>query len=254
MQINGLLSLTHMNVNLTGTQSCDTCPIRERAVCAMCDDTELKVLERIKSYKSIPAGGAIARAGDEMRFLSSIVHGAATMSRTLEDGRRQTVGLLLPSDFIGRPGRSVAQFDIEAVTDVLLCRFERAPFERVMAETPHVTQQLLAMTLDELDASRDWAVVLGRLTAREKVAAFLATLARRGAGNQGPTGLVYDLPVTREAMADHLGLTIETTSRQIGALKRDGIIALEGNRRVKVPDLNLLLAEAGDDSDGGLLV
>lgn len=117
-----------------------------------------------------------------------------------------------------------------------------------------MTNRLLEMTLDELDASREWAVVLGRLTAREKVAAFLSSLARRSSNGKRSVGLTFDLPMTREAMADHLGLTIETTSRQIGALKRDGIIALDGNRRVKVPDMHLLMAEAGDDSDGGLLV
>lgn len=234
--------------------SCKTCPIRERAVCALCDAEELAELERIKSYKSFPPGAAIIRAGDEMIHLASIVTGAATMSRTLEDGRRQTVGLLLPSDFIGRPHRIEAQFDIETVTEVTLCRFERVPFERIVEKTPHVTNRLLEMTLDELDASREWAVVLGRLTAREKVAAFLSSLARRSSNGKRSVGLTFDLPMTREAMADHLGLTIETTSRQIGALKRDGIIALDGNRRVKVPDMHLLMAEAGDDSDGGLLV
>ena len=235
--------------------SCGSCPIRHRAVCALCDARELAELERIKSYKTYPAGSAIIRAGDEMSHLSSIVSGAATLSRTLEDGRRQTVGLLLPSDFIGRPGRATARFDVEAVTEITLCRFERKRFERLVEKTPHIANRLLTMTLDELDASREWAVVLGRLTAREKVAAFLSTLARRSIGaRDGPSGLAFDLPMTREAMADHLGLTIETTSRQIGALKRDGVIALEGSRRVKVPDMQHLLAEAGDDGDGGLLV
>lgn len=243
-----------MKVDPHTETSCETCPIRDRAVCALCSSAELAQLDKIKSYKSFPAGATIIRAGDEMMHLSSIVVGAATMSRTLEDGRRQTVGLLLPSDFIGRPGRREAQFDVETVTEVTLCRFERAAFEKLVERTPHITNRLLAMTLDELDASREWAVVLGRLTAREKVAAFLSSLARRSAAGQGDTGLAFNLPMTREAMADHLGLTIETTSRQIGALKRDGIIALDGNRRVKVPDLHLLMAEAGDDSDGGLLV
>lgn len=238
----------HINV------SCADCPIRHKAVCSLCDAEELEALERIKSYKTYPAHSHIVSAGDTIRHLSSIVTGAATMSRTLEDGRRQTVGLILPSDFIGRPGRDVAHFDVETVTETTVCRFERTAFERIVANTPHVANRLLEMTLDELDAARDWAVVLGRLTAREKVASFLATLARRTAGARSPNGIAFDLPMTREAMADYLGLTIETTSRQIGALKRDGIIALEGNRRVKVPDLHLLIAETGDDSDGGLLV
>jgi len=254
MQINCSRNLSVMTAPERIRVSCGDCPIRHRAVCALCDADELATLERIKSYRSFAPGTTIAMAGDDMRHLSSIVKGAATMSRTLEDGRRQTVGLLLPSDFIGRPGREVSPFDVEALTEVTLCRFERQTFERMVLSTPHIATRLLDMTLDELDAARDWAVVLGRLTAREKVAAFLASIARRMAGSQGQTGLLVDLPMTREAMADHLGLTIETTSRQIGALKRDGVIALEGNRRIRVPDLRLLMAEAGDDSDGGLLV
>ena len=66
--------------------------------------------------------------------------------------------------------------------------------------------------------------------------------------------IVFDLPLTREAMADYLGLTLETVSRQISALKRDGVIHLEGKRHITVPDMGRLMEEAGDDSDGGLLV
>jgi CRP/FNR family transcriptional regulator len=100
-------------------------------------------------------------------------------------------------------------------------------------------------------------LLLGRKTAREKIASLMAILARRDAtlklrGTQGP--LTFDLPLTREAMADYLGLTLETVSRQISALKRDGVIVLEGKRHITVPDFGRLLDEAGDDSDGGFLV
>ncbi|MEO1780129.1 MAG: helix-turn-helix domain-containing protein, partial [Pseudomonadota bacterium] len=63
----------------------------------------------------------------------------------------------------------------------------------------------------------------------------------------------FDLPLTREAMADYLGLTLETVSRQISALKREGIIVLQGKRSILVPDIDALMEEAGDDSDGGML-
>jgi len=67
------------------------------------------------------------------------------------------------------------------------------------------------------------------------------------------TALRFDLPLTREQMADYLGLTIETVSRQVSALKRDGLIKLEGTRQVTVPDMRRLLEETGDDSDGGMV-
>lgn len=231
---------------------CDTCPIRYRAVCALCEPDELALLDSIKSYREVPAGTPIVDAGEPMSHVASVVTGVATLSRTLEDGRRQTVGLMLPSDFIGRPGRDRSPFDVVAATDVLLCRFERAAFDRVLASTPHVATRLLEMTLDELDAARDWAVVLGRMTAREKVSAFFLTLSRRLGKAEGH-GVRFTLPLTREAMADHLGLTLETASRQVSALRRDGVLVTEGRAQVHVPDLSRLSDEAGEDSYGGFL-
>ncbi len=239
------------------SQSCGDCPIRHRAVCARCDADELAELERIKYYRSFEAGQTLIWSGDQMDFVASVVTGIATLTQTMEDGRRQMVGLLLPSDFVGRPGRATAPYDVTATTDLLMCCFRKKPFEDMMARTPHIAQRLLEMTLDELDAAREWMLLLGRKTAREKIASLLAILARRDAtlklkGSRGP--LTFDVPLTREAMADYLGLTLETVSRQVSALKRDGVIELEGKRHVTVPDFGRLLEETGDDSDGGLLV
>lgn len=236
-------------------QECSDCPIRHRAVCARCEPDELTRLEEMKFYRSYEAGQTVAWAGDQMDFVASVVSGAATLTQTMEDGRRQMVGLLLPSDFVGRPGRSGASYDVVAVTDLVMCCFRKKPFEQMMVTTPHVAERLLEMTLDELDAAREWMLVLGRKTAREKIASLLAIFARRDAvlGPVHTRSVQFDLPLTREAMADYLGLTLETVSRQISALKREGIIVLQGKRSILVPDIDVLMEEAGDDSDGGLL-
>jgi CRP/FNR family transcriptional regulator len=191
-----------------------------------------------------------------MEFVGSVVRGVASLTQAMEDGRTQMVGLLLPSDFVGRPGRDSAAYDVVATTDLVMCCFRKKPFEDMMLRTPHIAQRLLEMTLDELDAAREWMLVLGRKTAREKIASLLSIIARRDAtlnlaGVEGP--LEFDLPLTREAMADYLGLTLETVSRQVNALKRDGVIDLVGKRHVIVPDFDRLSEEAGDDSDGGML-
>lgn len=245
-------------VKSTPVFACSSCPIRHSAVCAECDEDELEQLSNIKSYRSFDAGAPLASEGETLEYFSSIVAGCATMSRTLEDGRRQTVGLLLPSDYIGRPGRRQSAFDVEALTDVTVCRFERTAFEKLLRDTPHVATRLLTMTLDELDAARDWTVVLGRMTAREKVAAFLVNLARRQTVTtpEDPTGrsMMLHLPLSREAMSDHLGMTIETTSRQMTALRKDGLIEMVSNRDIRIPDFGSLAIEAGDDGDGGMIV
>lgn len=147
---------------------CGDCPIRHRAVCARCDDDELVQLEKIKYYRSYQSGQTIIWSGDRMDFVASVVTGIATLTQTMEDGRRQMVGLLLPSDFVGRPGRAVAAYDVTATTDVLMCCFRSKPFEEMMLKTPHVAQRLLEMTLDELDAAREWMLLLGRKTARRR--------------------------------------------------------------------------------------
>ena len=237
-------------------EQCSECPIRHRAVCARCETDELEKLESIKYYKSYEAGQTIVWAGDKMDFVASVVHGVAALTQTMEDGRRQMVGLLLPSDFLGRPTRESVAYDVTATTDLQLCCFRRTPFMEMMSETPHIAQRLLEMTLDELDAARDWMLLLGRKTAREKIASFLSIIARRDSTYSGTRGIgevEFDLPLTREAMADYLGLTLETVSRQMSGLKRDGVIRLEGKRHVVVPDFEILLDETGDDADGGIL-
>jgi CRP/FNR family transcriptional regulator len=240
------------------TVKCSDCPIRHRAVCARCDTEELLRLEKMKSYRTFPAGTEILWRGEPLEYVASVVSGVASLSKTLEDGRTQMVGLLLPSDFIGRPGRNRIEFDVTATTDVTLCCFARTPFEALVLDTPHVAQRLMELALDELDAARDWMLLLGRKTAREKIATFLDMLARRsqmtmteGAGMAN--GAALYLPMTRDQIANYLGLTLETVSRQFSAFKREGIIDVPDRRRVLVISLDRLQIATGDDADGGVV-
>ena len=232
---------------------CGTCPIRHRAICARCDEDELSLLEGMKSYITYEAGQPIIWRGDDLTHFSSVVSGIASLSRTLEDGRTQMVGLLLPSDFIGRPGREMVEFDVTAVTEVTLCRFKRKPFEELVERVPHISQRMLEMALDELNAAREWMVLLGRKTAREKIATFIEMIVRR---DTIPTNRIQEhtLPLTREEIANFLGLTLETISRQLSAMKRDGVIDFVDRRRFRIKDMNALHLASGDDADGGMII
>lgn len=240
-----------MNVVFKERVQCSQCPIRHRAICARCDDDELKILEDIKVYRNFEAGQPIAWRGDELAHFSSVVQGIATLTKTMEDGRTQMVGLLLPSDFIGRPGRTHVEFDVTATSDVTLCCFKRQPFEALIESTPHIAHRLLEMALDELDAARDWMVLLGRKTAREKIATFIEMLARRNRV-EGLEAQAIHLPLTREEIANFLGLTLETVSRQMSKLKKDGIISVPDRKSFLVLDLAALHDASGDDADGGV--
>ncbi|MCK0167711.1 Crp/Fnr family transcriptional regulator [Jannaschia sp. S6380] len=231
---------------------CSACPIRHRAVCAQCEPDELSVLNDIKTYRSWKAGETVVMEGEPLDFAASVVQGCATLTRSMEDGRTQMVGLLLPSDFLGRPGRDRTAYQVTAATDLTLCMFRRSAFEALLRDTPHVADRLLEMALDELDAAREWMLLLGRKTAREKVATFLLMILRRATLDGGPARA--ELPITRDAMATYLGLTIETVSRQMTALRRDGVIATDGLRGISTADPGLLAEAAGEDADGAPIV
>jgi len=215
-----------MTIVFNEREQCASCPIRHRAICARCDDAELVQLEKIKSYKTFTAGQPIIWRGDELVTFASVVIGIASLSRTMEDGRTQMVGLLLPSDFIGRPGREIVEFDVTAVTEVTLCQFQRKPFEALVEEVPHISQRMMEMALDELNAAREWMVLLGRKTAREKIATFLEMIVRR---STMPSHAVkqYTLPL---------------------------IVEFEGRRNFMIKDFAALQAASGDDADGGMIV
>ncbi len=242
-----------MNFVFNERDGCSKCPIRHRAVCARCDEDELAILEGMKSYRTFEQGETIIWRGDDLHHISSVVAGSASLSRTLEDGRTQVVGLLLPSDFIGSPGRKAVEFDVTAITDVTLCRFERKAFERLVSDVPHISQRVMEMALDELSAAREWMVLLGRKTAREKIATFIEMVVRRDTApiHQDQH---HTLPFTREEIANFLGLTLETVSRQLSLLKKDGVLAFVGRREFTILDLAALRDATGDDADGSVIV
>lgn len=225
---------------------CGACAIRDRAICAYCGPDELEKLDAIKSYRAFKKGAEIVKAGEETPFVASIVNGVVARSRTLVDGRRQMVALQFPSDFIGGPSRRIATCDAVAASEVLLCQFDRAAFERLLQETPELKDRLLELTFNDLDTAQEWLTLLGQKTAREKVATFLLMITRRSPPPQPGDRVTADLPITRSEIGEYLGLTIETVSRQLSKLKSSGLIDFESTRRFSVPDVAALAAEAGD--------
>ncbi|MEM7505771.1 MAG: helix-turn-helix domain-containing protein [Pseudomonadota bacterium] len=238
---------------------CSDCPIRNRAVCSYSTPNELAELDKIKFYRDFDPGQEIVGEGEMTQSLGSIVEGVVALHKVMEDGRRQMVGLLFPSDFLGRPLRPSAPYDAVAITQVRMCLFHRSQFEEMLSQQQTLERRLLEMMLDELDAAREWMLLLGRKTARERLASFLMILARRAAAMEQKAmsdGLTFALPLTREAIAEYLGITIETVSRQFSSLRKEGIIALDNLRTVRVLRLAELYEITHDDpadfGDGAL--
>jgi CRP/FNR family transcriptional regulator len=233
-------------------RNCDQCLVRHRALCSAAGTDAVAELNRIAHIRSFPAGSTIISAGDRVPFVGNVLSGVVKLTRVMADGRLQIVGLLFASDFVGRAFGEHWSFSAEAATDVELCTFERKAFERLIADFPELEHQLLVATLDELDAARDWMLLLGCKSAEEKIASFLMFIARRAAigsnCNEPHSDIVeFELPVNRSDMAAYLGTTVETVSRQITRLKTANVIRLTDMHHFVVPDMERLAEIAAID-------
>lgn len=229
--------------------SCETCAVRHRALCAALSNEELTRLNRIARHRHLAAGQIIFTDQEPPDFFGNIIDGVVKLTKTLADGRQQIVALQFPSEFLGRPYRLHNPYFAEAATKVTLCTYPKDQFERFLHEWPGLEHKLLEHTLSELDAAHEWMLLLGRKTALEKVASLLFHVARRfqGVGCQSLDGMnfaTFQLPLSRADIADYLGLTIETVSRQITLLKTRGVILVDGGRAITVPDMAKLEALA----------
>jgi len=226
---------------------CQACEARHRGVCGALDPNQLVTLAKASSKQTIEAGAELVGDTETVDHYSNVLAGVVKLTKTLSDGRQQIVGLQFAPDFLGRPFKSESAVNAEAATDVSLCSFPKGAIERMMRESPGLENRLLRQTLKELDEARDWMVTLGRKTAAEKVASFLLLIANHIDPSSGDEGraTTFDLPLTRAAIADFLGLTIETVSRQLSKLRAEGVISIENNRHVSVARRDRLEARAG---------
>lgn len=230
--------------------ACDTCLVRNRAICSSLDGEELKALNNIGRRRMLAPGESLMWEGEDSVLVANVIEGVLKLSTGTEDGREQIVGVVYPSDFIGRPFGSTSGHGVTALTDARVCVFSRKDFDTFAREHPSLEHKLLQRTLAELDRTRRWMLLLGRKSAGEKVASFLLEMSERlvqpGCVDAPDMPLRrFALPFSRQQVADVLGLTIETVSRQFTRLKADGIIDLPSRREVVILDRASLAAEAG---------
>lgn len=231
-------------LQIADVDPCGACGARPLGVCADLDGHELQSMACASVTVMAQPGEALFLEGDANPFVFNVVEGAVKLYRLLPDGRRQITGFLFKGDFLGLGGRATAAFTAEALTPLSACRFRRTDFERLLEELPALEHRLVAMAGDELMAAQEQIVLLGRKTAKERIASFLVRLAARMEQLGEAKGVVH-LPMTRLDIADYLGLTIETVSRVFTQLKTTGLIRLQANNEVLLlkPDALEALAD-----------
>ena len=224
---------------------CQACAIRNRAICADLNEQEIGLLNNIGRRRRLSAGEQLLWEGDEAILVANVIEGVLKLSSQTMDGKEQILGLVYPSDFLGRPFGQTTPYGVEALTDAHVCVFERKDFDRFASEHPKLQHKLLERTLTELDRTRRWMLLLGRMSAEQKLACFLMEMSDRmtpaasaGLRPEGP--ITVPLPLSRQQIADVLGLTIETVSRQFTRMKKEGLIDLPSRREVVILEPDLL--------------
>lgn len=183
---------------------------------------------------SVPAGRTIIIEGDPIDHYYRIVSGSVRLYKSVADGRRQIIDFLGPNECFGLTSHLAHAFSAEAISDVVMIRCSKRRLQDTLEERPELTSQLFHLACAELDLAQQRMLLLGRKSADERLASFLVDLAKR----QDAARL--QLPMSRQDIADYLGLTIETVSRLFSRFKRTGLIDLPDRHGVILKDRDRL--------------
>jgi CRP/FNR family nitrogen fixation transcriptional regulator len=171
----------------------------------------------------------IFAGGDAVEHLYRVVSGVVRACKFLSDGRRQIESFYVAGDVFGLEAGMEYSLSAEAVTDCTVVAFRRKAVDALAQKDAALALQLMIAMMQALAQARSHALLLGRRGAAEKVASFLT----EWASHSSCDGLV-NLAMTRQDVADYLGLTIETVSRTLTQLERDHLIALPNTRQIRL--------------------
>jgi len=202
---------------------CATCDARHLSVCNAVPDLELNRLAAIATVMDVPAGQCFIDEGEPARSFFNMTSGTAKLIKLLPDGRRQITGFVTIGHFLGLAVSDTYAFSAEAIGPLRCCRFQRSKLRDLLDDFPLMEKRLLEVATNELVAAQEQMLLLGRKTARERLASFLLLQSRQGTPCGEPRRR-FVMPMTRGDIADYLGLTIETVSRTLTRLRSDRLI------------------------------
>ena len=197
----------------------------------------LIAFERIGSRRSFARNEEIFAEGDPADCWYKVVSGTVRLCKLLADGRRHIAEFYFGGDCFGFENMPHRLFSAEAVSDTVVMRYPRRATERLIDESPNLARGLRDMTLCDLANAQIRMLSLGRMSAPERVATFLLDMFERRDAVRS-----LDLPMSRNDIADYLGLTIETVCRVLSAFKRNGAIGIPTPHRIELRDRAALAA------------
>lgn len=232
---------------------CSQCDVRHRSVCNALGEGDLDRLAAVAMPRHIDKGETFIEEGRPASDFFNITAGTAKLYKMLPDGRQQITGFAGIGHFLGLAVSDTYAFSAEAIEPIELCRFSRPKLRGLLDDFPELEKRLLQTACNELVAAQEQMLLLGRKTARERVASFLATRHAEAMLASKPCATIT-LPMTRSEIADYLGLTIETVSRTLSKFKQDGKITLPSRDEITINDQAWLTTTAtGEDASAAFI-
>lgn len=231
MDTDGTLDLARLRL------SCGKCSLRGLCLPAGIGPDDLERLDRIvKRRRKVAPRERLFSTGSELKMLYVVREGSFKTTAVSEDGQQQVIGFHLPGELLGLDGLGAGlhRCEAEALEAAAVCEVPLGELERIAAQVPGLQHHLFALIGGSMGRDQDHMEMLGRRQASERMLLFLHGLAERYRALGRADGLVV-LPMSREDIANYLGLVIETVSRNLGRLHDDGVIAVNG-RQVRVLD------------------
>jgi CRP/FNR family transcriptional regulator, anaerobic regulatory protein len=214
---------------------CASCEARPLSVCNAIDNADIAHLAEIAVVLEAAPGRCFIDEGERADYFFNLTAGTVKLFKLLPDGRRQITGFVGIGHFLGLAVSDTYAFSAEAIDRVRYCRFNRGKLRALLDKFPLMEKRLLEVAANELVAAQEQMLLLGRKTARERLASFLSMQSRQGAPCGRPRTR-FTLAMTRSDIADYLGLTIETVSRTLTRLRAEGLIDFAAQHDVVVRD------------------
>jgi CRP/FNR family transcriptional regulator len=234
------LSLSIAPAGAARLGACTQCHLRRSTICGAVPLEELAELAAVATELVIPAGTVFIEEGEPATDYFIITQGAATIFKLMPDGRRQIIDFPGAGRLIG-PGLSgVNAFSVEARELLHVCRITRSRLGALLNRFPGMERRLLKAADSALAAAQEQMLLLGRKTARERIASFLLTQSRQANALGTLRDRIVRLPMSRLDIADYLGLTIETVCRVLAQLRTEGIVDFSSPSKLVVRDATAL--------------
>jgi CRP/FNR family nitrogen fixation transcriptional regulator len=208
----------------------EAAPVRERNAGQRLD-LALDDLVRPGVRMSYARDEEIYGEGEPAEFVYRVLSGAVRTYRVLSDGRRQVCDFLLPGEYFGVETSPDHRATAEALADTTVLVIRRSALSELARRDVEIAGELWMMSARRLERSQDHILMLGRKSASERVAGFLIDFASRVEAKDD-----FDLPMSRQDIADYLGLTIETVSRTFSQFEHLGVLKAHNSRRIHLTD------------------